>query len=75
MLKCSFVLLKITETELTKVVRSFKSKISAGLDGISPYSVKKYVHYRLWPLLQLESASIRDGIFSSTFKKSVAKPV
>jgi hypothetical protein len=40
-LKDSFVLLEITKTELIKIIQSMKNKKSAGLDGISPYLLKK----------------------------------
>jgi hypothetical protein len=58
---------------LPKVVHSLKSKKSVGLDGISPYSLKKCVHYVLTPLLELVNASIREGIFPSKLKYQYLK--
>jgi hypothetical protein len=40
----------------------------AGLDDISPYSLKKCVPYMFKQLLELVNSLIRDGIFPSTLK-------
>jgi hypothetical protein len=48
-----------------------KNKKSAGPDDIPPYLLKKCVPYMIKPLLELDNASIREGIFPSTLKKSV----
>jgi hypothetical protein len=73
--KDSLVLLEITETELIKIILSMKNKKSAGLDGISPYLLKKCVPHIIKPLLELVNASIREGIFPSKLKKAVVKPI
>jgi hypothetical protein len=59
--KGSFVLLEITEAELTKVVHSVRCKESAGLDVISPYLLKKCMPYMLKPFLELVNASVKVG--------------
>jgi hypothetical protein len=66
----SFVLLEITEIELTTVVHNFKNKKSKWLDDTSPYSSKKHVPYTLQPLLELVNASITEGTFPFTLKTS-----
>jgi hypothetical protein len=52
-----------------------KNKKSAGLDDISPYLLKKCTPHIIKPLLELVNASIREGIFPSTLKKLVVKPI
>jgi hypothetical protein len=49
--------------------------MSAGLDDLSPYFLKKCVPCMLKPLLELLTVSIREDIFPYAFKKSVVKPV
>jgi hypothetical protein len=61
------------QTESTKGIHSSKNKKS-GLD-ISPYLLKICVPYIIKPPLELVSASNREGMFPSTLKKSVVKPV
>jgi hypothetical protein len=61
-LKDSFVLLEITEAYLIKIIHSMTNKMSAGLDDISLYLLKKCTPYITEPLLELVNASIRDGI-------------
>jgi hypothetical protein len=52
-----------------------KNKKSAGLDDITPYLLKICIPYMIKPLLELVNASIREGIFPSTLKKSVVIPI
>jgi hypothetical protein len=65
--KDSLVLLEITETDLIEVIQGMKNKKSAGLD-ISPYLLKKCAPHMIKPLLELVTASIREGIFLSTLR-------
>jgi hypothetical protein len=45
----------------------------AGFNEISSYLLEKYVPYMIKPLLELATASIREGISPFTLKKSVVK--
>jgi hypothetical protein len=56
-------------------MQGMKNKKSAGLDDISPYLLKKCTPHMIKPLLELVNASIREGNFPSTLKKSVVKPI
>jgi hypothetical protein len=57
-LKDSFVMLEITEVELSKTVHSMMKKTSTGLDDISTYLLKKCAPHIIKPLLELVNASI-----------------
>jgi hypothetical protein len=53
-----------------------RSEKSTELADVSLYLLKKCVSYVLVPLLELVSASIREGIFLSTIKKKTEdKPI
>jgi hypothetical protein len=52
-----------------------KNKKLTGLDDVSPYLRKKCVPYVLKPVLELSIASMKEGIFPSTLKRSVVKPI
>jgi hypothetical protein len=60
---------------LGKVAHSLQSKDSAGLDDISPYLLKEYVPYKMKPLLELVSVSVREDIITTMLKKAVVKPI
>jgi hypothetical protein len=75
-LNCSLNHFKpLTLTELRQILRSLKSKNSAGHDGISSKIIKFCSKQLEYPLLHLVNTSLRVGIFPNSGKLAIVKPL
>jgi hypothetical protein len=68
-------LFQVTESEVQKVARSFKNKLTAGIDGIPDYVVKQCIELLKIPLTNIYNASLESGIFSDKLKIGKVIPV
>jgi hypothetical protein len=53
----------ITEIEIEGVIKSVRSKSSAGFDEIPEYLVKKCLHYIKKPLVHIVNASLKSVVY------------
>jgi hypothetical protein len=65
----------VTEIEIVEVVKNFKGKYSAGIDGIPDFVVKKCVEAIKRPLAHIYNASLEAGIFPERFKIAKVTPL
>ena len=68
-------LLPTTETEVKHVIESFKSKNSAGYEGISGRIIKYSAHAITKPLSHICNASLNQGIYPHRLKFVLVKPI
>ena len=66
----SMFLSPVTENELKKVAGSLKNKLTAGLDDVPEYVVKKCIDQLTTPLTDIYNASLESGTFSRQAKDS-----
>jgi hypothetical protein len=65
----------VTEIEIVEMVKNFKGKYSAGIDGIPDFVVKKCIEVAKRPLAHIYSASLEAGIFPERFKIAKVTPL
>jgi hypothetical protein len=68
-------LFPVTESEVEKVARSLKNKLSAGIDEIPDYVVKQCIKRLEIPLTNNYNASLESGIFPDKLKITKVVPV
>jgi hypothetical protein len=56
-------LFPVTESEVEKVAKGLKNKLSAGIDEIPDYVVKECIKLLKKPLANIYNASLESGIF------------
>jgi hypothetical protein len=71
----SFYLPEVTEENLLRIIGSLKSKKSTGIDGISPFLLKRCASFIIKPLLEIINIVIRTGTFPECLKRSVVIPI
>jgi hypothetical protein len=64
----------VTEMEIVEVVKNFKGKYSAGIDGIPDFVVKKCTEVVKRPLAHIYNSSLEAGIFPERFKTAKVTP-
>jgi hypothetical protein len=64
----------VTEIEIIEVVKNFKGKYLAGIDGIPDFVVKKCIEVVKRPLAHIYNASLEEGIFPERFKTAKVTP-
>lgn len=64
-----------TEKEILNIIKSIKSKRSAGWDEISPFLLKKCSNSLVTPLTFLVNCSLQEGVFPNVLKFSCVKPI
>lgn len=75
--KCTntFKFSPVTESDVTKIVSTFKSKKSTGFDGISNYTLKQIMPTIITPLVFIINKSLQNGHFPSTLKQAKLTPL
>jgi hypothetical protein len=68
-------LFPITESEVEKVVKGFKNKLSAAIDEIPDYVVKQCIKLLKKPLANIYNASLESGIFVDLLKIAKVVPL
>ena len=53
----------VTERELEKVAKDLKNKLSAGINDILDYVIKRCIELLKKPLTNIYNASLKSGIF------------
>ena len=65
----------VNELEILKLVSKLKPKTSYGYDTISPYVLKKTIHYILEPFTHIINRSLATGIFPTQMKTARLIPL
>jgi hypothetical protein len=65
----------VTEIEIVEMVKNFKGKYSAGIDGIPDFVVKKCIDVVKKLLAHIYNASLEAGIFPERFKTAKVTPL
>ena len=65
----------LTEAEIKAIIRSLKSKSSAGYDGISSRILKHGIHFISKPLTYICNRSLETGIFPDRCKFVTVRPI
>ena len=68
-------LFQVTESEVEKVAKGLKNKLSAGIDEIPDYVVKQCIKLLKKPLANIYNASLESGIFPDQLKIAKVVPV
>jgi hypothetical protein len=71
-------LFPVTESEVEKVAKGLRNKLSAGIDEIPDYVVKQYIKLLKKPLANIYNiynASLESGIFPNQLKLAKVVPV
>jgi hypothetical protein len=68
-------LFPVTQSEVEKVARSFKNKLTAGIDGIPDYVVKHCIELLKIPITNIYNASLESGTFPDKLKIAKVIPV
>jgi hypothetical protein len=68
-------LFPVTESEVEKVAKGLKNKLSAGIDEIPDYVVKQCIKLLKKPLANIYNASLESGIFPDQLKIAKVIPV
>jgi hypothetical protein len=68
-------LFPVTESEVGKVAKGLKNKLSAGIDEIPDYVVKQCIQLLKKPLANIYNASLESGIFPDQLKIAEVVPV
>jgi hypothetical protein len=68
-------LFPVTESEVEKVAKGLKNKLSAGIDEIPDYVVKQCIKLLKKPLANIYNASLESGIFPDQLKIAKVVPV
>lgn len=63
-----------THMEIIEIVRKYNDKLSVGLDEISEFIFKRYIHLITPPMTSTFNKWLSIGIFSSDLKSSRIKP-
>ena len=73
--KTEFILKEITEGDILREIRSFKSKLSSGYDNLPNRLIKSIAHTILKPLKYTINKSYREGEFPEILKTSKITPI
>ena len=65
----------ITGSEVVKVARYFKHKLTAGIDGIPDHVVKQCIELLKVPLTNIYNTSLESGIFPDKLKIAKVIPL
>ena len=65
---------EVTELEVKKIVKSFKSN-SAGIDGINTIFIKKSIDFSIHALTEIINCSIKWSSFPKRWKKALVVPI
>ena len=68
-------LFPVTESEVEKVATDLKNKLSAGIDDIPDYVVKRCIQVLKKPLANIYNASLESGIFPDQLKVAKVIPL
>ena len=68
-------LFPVTESEVEKVANDLKNKLSAGIDDIPDYVVKRCIQVLKKPLANIYNASLELGIFPDQLKIAMVIPL
>jgi hypothetical protein len=68
-------LFPVTESEVEKVAKDLKNKLSAGIDYIPDYAVKRCIQVIEKPLTNIYNASLESGIFPNQLKAAQVIPL
>lgn len=71
----SFFLSPVSTSEVKDIIRSLRSKSSAGLDNVSSNLLKRCSEFLVDPLAHLINCSFESGVFPDFLKLSVVKPL
>ena len=65
---------EVTELEVKKIVKSFKSN-SAGIDGINTIFLRKSIDFSIHALTEIINCSIKCSLFPKRWKKALVVPI
>jgi hypothetical protein len=68
-------LFPVTKSEVEKVSKDFKNKLSAGIDDIPDYVVKRCIQVLKKPLANIYNVSLESGIFPDQLKVAKVIPI
>ena len=68
-------IIPVTESEITSIIKSLKSKITAGYDEISTKILKNSAHIISKPLTYICNMSLTTGIFPDRCKYAIVRPI
>ena len=61
----------VSESEIEKVIKNLKGKISSGFDGVTEFIVKKCLQFIKKPLADICNNSFAAGIFPEILKVAI----
>jgi hypothetical protein len=68
-------IIPVSEAEVINIIKSLKSKHTAGYDGISSKIFKERVHVISKPLTYICNCSLNNGIFPERCKTAIVRPI
>lgn len=71
----SLFMLPVSDTDIIKVISSLKNTSTVGYDGISTRVIKDVKEVIATPLSHIINLCISDGVFPTSLKKAVIKPI
>lgn len=71
----SLFLNPVTPTEINKIIKKLKSKLSHGIDELPPVLIRQCADELTEPFCYLINQSFREGVFPDLLKVSIIKPI